>query len=170
MKDIKGYEGEYAVTSCGKIWSYKSNKFLKLKDQRQGYKLVILTHDGVQRTLQVHRLVANTYLSNPNNYPCINHKNGIKEDNRVQNLEWCTYSQNMQHAYATGLMNVEGKIMKGHNCKKVKCIETGIVYESGAAAARAMGLDPSHISKVCQGKAKSHKGFHFEFVIDEVNE
>lgn len=169
MKDIKDYEGLYAATSCGKIWSYKSKKFLKPRVQRDGYLLVNLYKDGVQKTYQLHRLIAGAYISNPNDLPQINHIDGNKFNNRIQNLEYCDNSYNQLHRYK--LAKEKGEIIKmnnkGFNAKKVKCIETGIIYNSGAECAKAMGLDASHISKCCRGVAKSHKGYHFEFVIEE---
>ena len=170
MKDIKGYEGEYAVTSCGRIWSYKSKKFLKQRKQRDGYYLVNLSHKGVMKTFQVHTLVAEAYLPKDENAECVNHKDAIKEHNYAQNLEWCTYSYNMAHSYTIGRSMQGVAKMRYVNSKRVRCIETGIVYESGKAAAEAMGLDPSHISKVCRGKLKTTGGYHFEFVIEGVNE
>lgn len=173
MRDIKGYEGEYAVTSCGRIWSYKSKKFLKTRKQRDGYYLVNLSKNGVSTTYQLHRLVAQAYLSNGDDLPQINHKNGDKSKNYVNNLEYCSASYNQLHKYK--LMRERGveikmNINKMHNMKRVRCIETGIIYMSGAECARAMGLDPSHVSKCCRGLAKSHKGYHFEFLTDEENE
>lgn len=168
MKDIKDYEGLYAVTSCGKVWSYKSKKFLKTRKQRDGYYLVNLSKNGVSTTYQLHRLVAQTYLSNGENLPQINHKDGDKSNNCVNNLEYCSASYNQLHKYK--LMKERGVeiTMTINNSKKVRCIETGIIYSSGKECAQAMGLDPSHISKCCRGKAKSHKGYHFEFYYEEV--
>lgn len=169
MRDIKGYEGEYAVTSCGRVWSYKSKKFLKTRKQRDGYYLVNLSKNGVSTTYQLHRLVAQAYLSNGEDLPQINHKNGDKSKNYVNNLEYCSASYNQLHKYR--LMRERGVEItmnnRGCNAKKVRCIETGIVYASGKECAQAMGLDPSHISKCCRGIAKSHKGYHFEFVTEE---
>lgn len=171
MKDIKGYEGEYAITSCGRIWSYKTNRFRKTKIQRDGYELIELSHLGVPKTYQVHRLVAEAYIPNPDNLPQVNHKDEVKTNNYVNNLEWCDQSYNQKYSYERrkggDSMETCLNAAKQHNCKKVRCIETGIIYESGAEAARAMGLDASHISKVCRGKLKTHKGFHFEFVMEE---
>ena len=127
MKDIKGYEGEYAVTSCGRIWSYKSKRFLKQRKQRDGYYLVNLSHKGVIKTFQVHSLVAEAYLPKSEDAECVNHKDGIKKHNYAQNLEWTTYSDNMAHSYKIGLRNKGGiNTMATVNCKKVRCIETGM--------------------------------------------
>lgn len=169
MIDIENYEGLYAATSCGKIWSYRSKKFLKPRRQRDGYLLINLYKDGVQTTYQLHRLIARAYLKNPSNLPQINHIDGNKLNNSISNLEYCTGSYNQLHRFK--LMRERGEEIemnnRGYNAKKVRCIETGIVYNSGQECAKAMGLDASHISKCCRGVAKSHKGYHFEFVIEE---
>ena len=97
MKDIPGYEGKYAATSCGKIWSYKSKKFLKPKSDKDGYYKVNLYYDGKQKTYFIHRLVALTYIPNPNNLPQVNHKSEIKTENFIDNLEWCTGEYNTNY-------------------------------------------------------------------------
>lgn len=100
MVDISGYEGVYAITSCGKVWSYKRKKFLKnCLDPRTGYYQVCLYKDGGKHHAihLIHRLVANAYLPNPNGYPCINHLDEIKEHNYLNNLEWCTYKYNCNY-------------------------------------------------------------------------
>jgi len=99
MKDIKGYEGEYAITKDGKVWSYFSNRFLKSHTTKDGkwYYSIKLKHDG--KGFKVHRLVAQAYIPNPKNLLEVNHKNGIKGDNRVENLEWCTRKENLNHGF-----------------------------------------------------------------------
>ena len=75
MKDIKGYEGLYAVTSCGRVWSYRRNKFLAPATIKSGYNYVNLYKDGKKKFCRVHRLVAEAYIPNPDNLPQVNHKN-----------------------------------------------------------------------------------------------
>lgn len=184
MKDIPGFEGRYAITSCGKVWSHLREKFLNLREDKYGYLRVGLYKDGKQQTFLVHRLVALTYIPNPKNLPLTNHKDENKKNNSVNNLEWCdqwynlTYSRNREKALSKG---VDFKIMKKETKetkenknngtgvpKRVRCIETGQIFESGAEAARQLGVDPSHLSKVCRGKQKSTHGYHFEFVEEVV--
>lgn len=100
MRDIKGFEGKYAITSCGKVWSYKRKKFLKPCPDREGYLYVWLCRYPEYKTYKgcrVHRLVAEAYLENPHNYPEVNHKNEDKAKNYVNNLEWCTSKYNANY-------------------------------------------------------------------------
>jgi hypothetical protein len=89
MEDIKGYEGLYAVTSCGRVWSYRSKKFLKPKEDKNGYLSVGLRLNGKQDRRYIHRLVAEAYIPNPAALPQVNHKDEIKSHNYINNLEWC---------------------------------------------------------------------------------
>lgn len=112
IKNINGYEGLYIIDSLGNVVSLpKQNgsrflneyKVLKTKVNRTGYVEVTLSKNGTMKTYLLHRLLAIHFLDNPNNYPCVNHKNGIKTDNRLENLEWCTMSQNTKHAYKNNI-------------------------------------------------------------------
>ena len=129
MKDIPGYEGRYAVTKDGRIWSYPKpvtgraaggspNKMRRgrwLKNiPRYGYWAVGL---GATNVKLVHRLVAMTYIDNPDRKPCINHINGKKGDNRVENLEWSTRAENNSHARRTGLTVPYRKLRKDDAAK-----------------------------------------------------
>jgi len=109
--DIKGYEGHYQVSSFGRVKSLarviecrknvfvnKKEKFLSDWDCGKGYRKVKLSKDGIEKSIRVHRLVADTFLSNPDAKLEVNHINGIKNDNRVENLDWCTSSENTIHA------------------------------------------------------------------------
>ena len=94
MRDVIGFEGLYAVTSCGKVWSYKNKKFLKNLNHTDGYLVVNLYKNGKHYTKRVHRLVCEAYVENPNNYTEISHLDETRIHNWVNNLAWCSHSQN----------------------------------------------------------------------------
>lgn len=156
MKDIQGYEGLYAITSCGKVWSYITQKFLATYFAN-GYEYTTLkdnTH------IKISRAVAKAYIPNPNNLPQVNHKDEIKSHNYVNNLEWSDSMYNANY----GTRNE--KIKKAHS-KKIYCKELDRIFNSQKEAAAELGLDQGNISRVCRGKANTTGGFHFEFVIEE---
>ena len=94
MKDIIGYEGLYAITEQGQVWSYRAHRFLKPFDNGAGYPIVALYKNKVGTQLLVHRLVAEAYIPNPDNLPLVNHKDENPNNPDVSNLEWCTYRYN----------------------------------------------------------------------------
>lgn len=156
MKDIPGYEGRYAVTSCGKVWSYKSKKFISQKMHRNGYLSVMLCKQGKMKRYLVHRLVACAYLKNPNNFPQVNHKDEVKSNNFINNLEWCTRQYN--NTFGT----VRERIAKIQG-KKVVCAETGEVFYSIGDASRKTGITRSLIAQCCRMEVKRAKHLHFYF-------
>ena len=112
VKNVTGYEGLYLIDSLGNVVSLPRQqgrhfvnqyKILGTKVNRLGYKEVALSKNGKTKTVLLHRLIAQHFIDNPNNLPCVNHKNGIKADNRIENLEWCTRSYNTKHAYENNL-------------------------------------------------------------------
>lgn len=98
MKDIPGWEGLYACDTKGQIYSYRSNKFLSPSKNKRGYLHVTFTRDGKRYDYRVQRLVAMTFLDNPENKEQVNHIDGNKLNNCIQNLEWVTPEENIQHA------------------------------------------------------------------------
>lgn len=115
-KLLPDYNGHYLVYSNGIIESLINNRLtkrenpyiLKQRFDKYGYLTVCLSSNCYYKPVKVHRIVAKTFIENPNNYPVVNHKNGIKSDNRVENLEWCTTEYNLKHAKLTGLIKSGG--------------------------------------------------------------
>lgn len=112
VKNVIGYEGLYIIDSLGNVVSLPRRqgsrfvnqyRILGTKVNRGGYKEVALSRDGKTKTVLLHRLIAIHFVDNPSNLPCVNHKNGVKTDNRIENLEWCTAAQNTKHAYENNL-------------------------------------------------------------------
>ena len=97
MKDIKNYEGLYAVTPEGEVWSYKRKKFLKPLVDKNGYLRIMLCKDGQRKMYSLHRIVAEAYIPNPENLPQVNHKDENKTNNCLQNLEWCDAKYNINY-------------------------------------------------------------------------
>lgn len=102
FKDIEGYEGKYQVSNLGNVRSLKYSKpnILKSGDNGRGYRYVSLRKCGMYKNLLVHRLVAKTFLDNEFNKTDVNHINGIKTDNNINNLEWATRTENNKHSYS----------------------------------------------------------------------
>ena len=101
-KQIKGYD--YEINSQGEIKSIKTGKLLKQVNSWNGYLRVNLYRKGVRKGFMVHRLVAENFISNPNSLPEVNHKDFNKANNEVDNLEWCSKQENMDHAKAGGVL------------------------------------------------------------------
>lgn len=102
-KDVSGYEDRYAVSTKGKVYSKKLKKCLQPIKTKKGYLSIELWRNYKRKVVKIHRLVAETFLENPFSKKEINHKDGNKHNNCVENLEWCTRSENMLHAYSAGL-------------------------------------------------------------------
>lgn len=117
-KDVVGYEGYYLVSNMGNVRRVSSNRILKLR-KVLGYHKAALCMPGITKHCAVHRLVVIAFLGREENKPHVNHINGIKHDNRLENLEWCTRSENMRHAIKTGLSNFESIKGEGNPSSKL---------------------------------------------------
>lgn len=159
-RDINGYNGLYQVSNLGRVRNAKTLRLKKLETRYDEYLFVRFYSNGYSGMRSVHRLVAETFIENKNsNRNQVNHKNGIKIDNRADNLEWVTQSENLRHA-ALFLR----KPLGGKHAIRVRCVETDDVYQSIGEAARKTGLSKGHISKVLKNKEGRTQtgGFHWE--------
>ena len=179
-KDIKGYEGYYQVSNLGNIKRLKhtdkrghtyKERMLKPSDKStailsmygDSYKRVHLSRDGVARWLMVHRLVAEAFVPNPNNFNIVNHIDGSRGNNRADNLEWTTYKGNMEHASRIGRM--KGTATRENQKLAIEVLKKPVIatdkdgnefhFESQAEAARQLNLSRGIQGKIgfcCQGK------------------
>lgn len=143
-KPIKGFEGIYEVSNHGRVRN-SNGKMRKPFQAHRGYLMIDLFHNYKRTHARVNRLVAEAFIPNPDNKPEVNHKNGDKTDNRVENLEWATKSENMIHAFRSGLQT-KGK----YQIRMVICLEDGKVYATAGEAARAYGLSSNGVSSCCR--------------------
>ena len=161
MRDIKGYEGSYAVTSCGRVWSYKSKKFLKPQKHNSGYLLVCLYKDGKKTNYYIHKLVAEAYIDNPNGYSEVNHIDEIKEHNYVNNLEWISHKDNCN--YGTRNARVSEKLSKPV-CQYSLNGEWIATYKSMHEAEQITGIPNEHICRCCKGELKKTGGYRWKYL------
>ena len=170
--DVPGYEGFYRVSTLGRVESLRHKRtskpgILKGSVSTQGYVRVELWRDKHPKVISVHRLVAKTFIPNPDNLPQVNHIDGDKANNRVENLEWVTSKQNVNH-YWRQLQGKPYKLTTGRDnkwrSKKVRCVETGEVFESIKAAAASVGVSERAISRLIKGDPHrfTSGGYHWE--------
>jgi len=187
-KPIPNYEGSYEVSSEGRVRSIdklvktgirhsetrlRKGRTLKPNLKRNGYLTIDLSKDNKVKTTTIHRIVAKVFIDNPENLPQVNHKDGIKSDNRVSNLEWCDNSYNQQHRY--------DKLGHIGNRKKVLCIQTNQVHGSSKQAAEWLNANKFHYSKqvsslarkirkCCVNELPKAYGFNWKYLVEKFND
>ena len=180
-KPIEGYEGLYEVSNYGRIKSLKRKVFVKKKNiyktvnerilkpnkNTHGYYSLFLSKNGMAKIVTVHSLVANAFISNPNNYPQINHKDEDKSNNNAENLEWCTCKYNINYGTHNIRVKEKNKGKKNPRAREIKAkkvfqydINNNLikVWECGKDCEK-FGFSNSKISDCCNKKRKTHKGY-----------
>lgn len=150
MKKEYPLNTNYIVYDDGRIYSKHYNKFLTPKVNWDGYHRIQIWENQKCHTISWHRIVAQTFIDNPNNYPIVNHINGIKDDNRVENSEWCTQQQNIQHSWKNGLSKL-------HSNKRVDMLDMNgkyiMSFDSLSEAGLYISRTSSGISNCCKNRA-----------------
>ena len=190
-KDIKGYEGLYRISNTGKVLSLRymnsyNSKELTPKKNNKGYLWVELRNGGNPKQFLIHRLVAETFIENPNNYPIINHKDENPLNNDVSNLEWCTLSYNAKYSidrhpnrYLNRVYsnrkkcketNVEKRRVEGNPYKLVRAVNQFDVnnnvictFKNIATIVREKGYHNTSIKECCEHKRKTAYGYRWEY-------
>ena len=147
-KPVIGYEGFYEVSENGDVINSLKGFILK-QSNSHGYRTVKLTKEKIRKTMSVHRLVASSYLLRHNNENEINHINGLKHDNRSENLEWCDRKHNVSHANNMGLVNYAKKLDGFKVLTIITLVNSGI---KRSHVAKMMGISGSTVTEVMQGK------------------
>lgn len=156
-KDIIGYEGLYQVSNLGRVKSLRYNKVLKPCVSETGYKYVLLVDkDSHNKNWRLHKLVAMTFVPNPDNLPQVNHIDENKLNNSADNLEWCTAEYNSNY----GTRGQKISLKKGTACI---CTDTGAIYRSIREASKKTGLEETCISACCREVRPHTRGTHWRY-------
>lgn len=176
-RPVKGFEGLYEVSNFGRVRSvdrdmpitakgkrtgikHYPSKMLKLQKWHNGYLAAYLWKDNKGHTLSVHRLVAKAFIPNPDNLPCVNHKDQTPTNNHVSNLEWCTFQYNVTYANAIELRTVqyskpiEQLTLDGQHVA---------YYKSAFQAEKLKGYDHSYLAQAARGKRKTAYGYQWRY-------
>lgn len=164
-RDIKGFEGLYQISNYGKVKNVKTNRFLKTYKKSNNYLGVTLYKNNKVYYLSVHRLVAITFIPNPENKPCVGHKDCNRSNNKVENLYWCTYAENNNHPITrlarSNTLKGKRPLTKNQPKQIKQYSKQGVlirIWESATEIGKN-GFNRGNIQACCYGKRKSADGY-----------
>lgn len=181
-KSIEGYEGKYEISNLGRVKSLEDRNghpremILKPRISKNGYLYLNLWRNSIGKAKKIHRMVANAFCPKNDNPQCVNHINGVKTDNRAENLEWCSYSYNIKHAVKHGLITPtigEKDGMYGVHGKEHPSSKPVIQYdlqgnyirewENAVEAGKVLNLGAGGIQRCARGERKSAFGYRWKY-------
>jgi hypothetical protein len=168
FKLIPGYD-PYSVSVDGVVFNTKTQNTVKSYLNKFGYRVIVLSVKGKPISTTIHKLVATAYIPNTLERKEINHKNGIKTDNRVENLEWCTRSENIKHAVNSGLLKVKNGYEHYMSRPILQFTKEDVFIKEWPSALqiqKELGFKQANISKVCNGNRRLASGFKWKFKYD----
>lgn len=175
IKELYGYEGAYTISNSGEVYNIEYNMVKSQRINKKGYPFLCLTHKGVRKTYEVHRILARTFLWEPWDLQ-VNHIDGNKQNNHISNIEYVTRSENMKHAFRIWLKTISEKLKQKNRerlsipVEKLKDWVVVATYTSRREAARVNWCSDSSISSCCAGKSKTVWGFVYRNFIMDNNE
>ena len=162
-KPIDGFKG-YKISNDGFVYSEKTNRVLNKINNSSGYYHICLINNGKMQYQLLHRLIAQAFIPNPHNKPFINHIDGDKKNNKIDNLEWVTNKENIRHAFEIGLMNGKPSTRKKQIIQIDKKTNKVICeYNSQLEASKKLNIHPGSLSQCLNGKYKTAGGYIWKY-------
>jgi len=173
-ENVVGYDGLFKVSSLGNIVKLKDNNidyYITKRISKHGYCIATFNFNNKTKQVLVHRIIAIAFVPNPENKPEVNHKNSIRDDNRIENLEWVTHKENCIHSYKYGLRRPEMKGINKYNEKKKikvasrdKLMNIIKTYSSINEASKHTGISNSNISRCLKDDRFTSKNMHWTYL------
>lgn len=162
MVEIEGYKGKYSITKNGDVYSHRKKSFMRWQNNGNGYAYVSLHINRRKKNFYIHRLVAQAFIKNTNNLPCVNHKDFNKLNNKASNLEWVSHKENTAHAYRAGVVK-DPPILRGNKhsrsvLKEKEVFKIKAMISNGIACtkiAKMFNVHSSTIYHIKHGRAWS---------------